>query len=406
LKNILAITFWSFKEPLVQSGALPYLHIIAQQLPKNSRIFLFTLEKNSFKISSNEKKKITDELAEYGITLISKKYLHFGILSLLTWPVYILHLLFICIRNRVKFLHSFGTPAGTIGYILSIVTGKKLVIDCFEPHAEAMIETGNWPKNGLAFRMLFLFEKLQTKRSYVILAHSARIINYIKQKYNVTLNKYFIRSNFVDFELFNPISIDQKNLKFKLGIRENEIVCTYSGKIGGIYLENELFEFIETAIEYWSNGFKFILLTDTPHKTIVQLLNKFNISEQRVISLFAPHHEVKNYLSISDFAICPVKPIPTKLYCSPIKTGEYWAMGLPVIIPKNIGDDSDIIEKEHIGAVIPYLNKKEYLIAIKKIDTLIHSGNISDLKEKIIAIARKYRDIKNIENIYRELYLH
>ena len=44
----------------------------------------------------------------------------------------------------------------------------------------------------------------------------------------------------------------------------------------------------------------------------------------------------------------PVKPVPTKRYCTPVKDGEYWALGLPVIITEGISDDSGIIRENGI----------------------------------------------------------
>ena len=61
--------------------------------------------------------------------------------------------------------------------------------------------------------------------------------------------------------------------------------------------------------------------------------------ESRIESLFVPYNQITDYYQIADFAINPVKPVPSKRYCTSIKDGEYWGMGLPVVITKNISDD-------------------------------------------------------------------
>ncbi len=404
MNSILAITYWSYNEPLVQSGALPYLRIISEYLPENSKIFLFTLEKKSFKISDENLKGIRKELAEKRITLISKDYNHFGIKAVINWILFLIQLTAFCLLNRIKFIHAFGTPAGAIGYVLSSITGKKLIIDCLEPHAEAMVESGNWSRKSSAFKILFLLEKMQIKKANAVLIHNEGMVSYIKEKYNINLTRYFIRTNFVNLNILFPTPEKINLLKSELAIKANEIICIYTGKIGGIYLDNELFAFIKIAEQYWENRFKMILLTDTDPVLLDKFILLNKIKSSSIISKFVPHSKVKDYLAISDFAICPVRPIPTKRFCSPIKTGEYWALGLPVVIPANIGDDSDIIENEKIGAVIPQLNKKEYLIAIQKIEILIQPENALQLKKKIISIAHKYRNINDIRGIYKELY--
>ena len=405
MKNILAITYWSFKEPLIQSGALPYLKIISDILPKGSRIFLFTLEKKNYPISKEEENTIIKELANYNIILIKRPYYSFGILPVLALPLYLIQLYTLCISNKIQYIHCWCTPAGVLGYILSLLTGKKLIIDSYEPHAETMVETGNWKKSSLAFKLLFLFEKLQSKKAFSVIALSAGMKEYARTKYNTALDQYHIRSTCVDLDLFREPTESKKILRSQLEIADDSIICIYTGKIGGIYLDDEIFEFISSAVAFWGERFKMLLLTDTPKTKLSEYLSKHFIKESQLISLFASHTEVKNYLAMADFAICPVKPIYTKRFCSPIKTGEYWAMSLPVVIPGNIGDDSDIIEKNDIGAILPALNKREYENAVRKIDRLIHNPDILSLKKKIRAIAHQYRDFNSTRKIYRDIYI-
>ena len=107
-------------------------------------------------------------------------------------------------------------------------------------------------------------------------------------------------------------------------------------------------------------------------------------------------------MGLGDFGITPVKPIPTKRYCSPIKDGEYWALGLPVIITKDISDDSSIIESENIGAVLRELNVEEYKKAIDKIEIFLREG--SSLSTRIFAVAKKYRSFEIAEKVYNKVY--
>jgi glycosyltransferase involved in cell wall biosynthesis len=108
-------------------------------------------------------------------------------------------------------------------------------------------------------------------------------------------------------------------------------------------------------------------------------------------------------MGLADFALTPVKPIPTKQYCTPIKDGEYWALGLPVVIPRNISDDSDIIQKNDIGAVLESLNAESYKKAVLKIDSLIKQPRKQNF-DKIRSIAQRYRSFEIAEMVYKNLY--
>ena len=118
---------------------------------------------------------------------------------------------------------------------------------------------------------------------------------------------------------------------------------------------------------------------------------------------FVPHAEVSKYLALADFALTPVKPVPTKRYCTPIKDGEYWAMGLPVVIPSQISDDSEIIDKERIGAVLKDSSKLSYNQAIRSIDRLLQIPK-DELYAKIRQVAVKYRSYDIAEVVYGKLY--
>ena len=77
-------------------------------------------------------------------------------------------------------------------------------------------------------------------------------------------------------------------------------------------------------------------------------------------------------------------------------------MGLPVIIPENISDDSEIIENNEIGSVIHSLDKIGYEMGVRKMNEILKSK--SDLNQKIRNIALKYRDYSIAEKIYHTIY--
>ena len=108
-------------------------------------------------------------------------------------------------------------------------------------------------------------------------------------------------------------------------------------------------------------------------------------------------------MGLEDFALCPVKPVPTKKYCSPIKTGEYWSMGLPVVITDNISNDSTIIEQNNAGHVLRSLNENEYSKAVEHINELLKEDP-AELSIRIRKLAEQYRNFDIARKIYSEIY--
>jgi glycosyltransferase involved in cell wall biosynthesis len=223
---------------------------------------------------------------------------------------------------------------------------------------------------------------------------------YAKEKYGIEIKNHFVKPACVNLQQFFPHEKNAALLK-ELGL-DNKIVCVYAGKLGGIYLKDEVFNFIKACSDYWENNFRFLMLTNATKEEINSEIKKAGIPDDVVISKFVFHHEIAEYLSLGDFAINPVKPVPTKRYCTSIKDGEYWAMGLPVIISPNISDDSAIIEKEKTGVILDFSNPGEINSAIVKIEEILK--NQAGLKNKIRSIAEKFRSFEIAENIYKEIY--
>lgn len=392
-KNILILTYWSYNDALIQTYTLPYVSIIADNLADDGKIFLLTLDKNETPQFDNIPK----------IKNISIPYKSVGISAMLLWFKTIIKLLVLIRKEKITTIHAWCTPAGMIGYLLSILTGKELIIDSFEPHAETMIENGVWKKNSGAFKLLFKFEKLQAHRAKYLIAISEKMCDYAADKYNHHKHNYFVKPACVNLELFSYKNRKNPALLKELGL-ENKLICVYAGKFGGIYLENEAFDFFKTAEEFWGDKFKVLVLTSSTEKEIEDYRINSGLKKETIVQRFVSHAKIPDYIGLGDFAITPVKPIETKRYCSPIKDGEYWALGLPVVITKNISDDSDIIKQNNIGSVLENLNKEAYLIAVKEIDTLLKNNSQKDLYTKIRVIAETKRNFNIAKKIYSTIY--
>jgi hypothetical protein len=308
----------------------------------------------------------------------------------------------ICFINKIKFIHAWCTPAGSIGYMISKLTRIPLIIDSYEPHAESMVENHTWKRAGIAFKILFFFEKLQTKHAKNIIATTRGMEQYALTKFHSKINNFYVKPACVDFNKFYYDEFHRTALRKKFHL-SGKVVCVYAGKIGGIYFENEVFDFLKIAHNFWKDQFKVIMLTNTSKEKVFQLATSSDLETDIIDVKYVGHEEIPKYLLMSDFAINPVKPVPTKLYCTSIKDGEYWAMGLPIIISKNISDDSKIIEENNVGCILNNFTSSDYLDAVLKMDSLLKS-NRNQLNKKIQAIALKYRNFSIAETIYKKIY--
>jgi len=398
--NILVFTQWSFKDALVQTYTLPYVDIIRKIVPPGIKIFLVTSEQQQVALSDDETVQVNKEWEKRNMQLLPEPYKRFGVKKMFASAANLLRLRGIIKKEKIETIHAFCTPAGSIAYLLSKFTGAELIIDSYEPHAEAMVENGTWKKNGAAYKILYALEKKQTKKAKAIIATTAGMREYALERYGVEVKSFFVKPACVDLTKFSPSEKDPALVK-GLGL-ENKIVCVYAGKLGGIYFKKEVFDFIKLCHDRWKDNFRFLMLTNAGREEIDTETQRAGLPGNIVISKFVYHQEVPRYLSLGDFAINPVKPVPTKKYCTSIKDGEYWAMGLPVVISPRISDDSAIIEKENTGVVVDFSDKNDLSGSIDKIEALLK--NKEALKKKIRQLAIQHRSFEIAEKIYKEIY--
>ena len=393
------MTYWSFPDALIQTYTLPYVFQIKEQLPPDSKLYLFTLSPENYKKDHPVRHQI-EMLKKKGIVVLNFKYTPFGITMAMKMVYILCYLRVFSVRYKISHIHSWCTPGGAIGYLASLLSGKKLILDSFEPHALAMLESRAWKKNSFAFKFLFLAEKLQYKKADYVITAAPGMDRHAEQVYGVNRRDCFVKPACVDLNAFR-LSMKKNGALVRELDLENTITCVYAGKFGGLYLERETFDFFKIARDYFGKTFRVLLLSNHSEEEIQDYCGASGLDRKVIIRKFVSHAQIPLYLGTADFAITPVKPVPTKQYCTPIKNGEYWAMGLPVVITKNISTDSRIIEQNQIGYVLQELSAAEYLNAAKQIAALLKEPGLA---VRIRTVAERERSFSIAEKVYRSIY--
>jgi len=402
-KNILVITYWSYKDALIQAYTLPYLHLFNGILPPNRYIYLVTLEQKHLHLNANERSQIRHRLRLQGIKWIDFHYYRFGILSFLNWIPILLRLCQLAIFRNVSHIHAWCTTAGAIGYVVSVLTRKPLIMDSYEPHADVMLETKTWTANSPAYRILKRFEKLEGQHSRTQICCTEDMTDYARKSLGITLRNPVVKPACVDLDRFSFTNRKKPYLLHKLAL-ENKIVCVYAGKFGGLYLEQEVFDFFKVASEYWGDRFRVLLLTNEKEENLDRWMKASGLDPVIVKKTFVFHSSIPDYIGLGDFAISPYKPVPSRKYSAPIKNVEYWSLGLPVVITKNIADDSKIIADNEIGAVLENLHTEDYRSAVITIDRLLNTFTIRQLYDKIRPIVESNRNFGVARKVYEGIY--
>jgi hypothetical protein len=399
-RNVLVITYWSYKDALVQTYTLPYVRVMKKY---TGTIYLVTLEQETQKLNEAEKQSLREKLNAEGIVPIFLKYHPFGSKAAFNWFFKLLRLWWICITKNVGTIHTWCTPAGMIGYFLKRSTGKRLVLDSFEPHAEPMIETGQWKKDSRAFRTLFRYEKKQAQQADILIGLTESMKAYAREKYQTPNIPFYIKPALIDFTLIpNLTEEDRGRFRKEQGL-ENKIVCVCAGKTGGLYFEKEVFEFYKAAADRWGNRFHAIMLSPISEIKLRELAREAGFPDEQLTVRYVRQDEVYGWMHAADFAFNPCRPVPSRRHGTSIKNAEYRTMGLPIVLSHDISDDSDFIAQTNTGAILNEMTKSEYDRALQEIDLLI-GEQAKSIQEKIKELVKKERDIVLADQIYRDIY--
>jgi glycosyltransferase involved in cell wall biosynthesis len=399
-KNILVITQWSFQDALIQVYTLPYVRMMRKNIDPKSRIILVTFEQAHIKLSPAEAKEVQKKLFSEGIEWLACDYAKPTAGGIIKMVGSMFNIWRTIKKEKIDILHAWCTPAGSMAYLLSKFSGRPLVIDSYEPHSEAMVENQTWKRNGFKHHILFYFEKKLSKHASVIISATEGMKQYALNKYQLAIKNFFVKPACVDLTKFNLSLHKDEKLLNEMGLT-NKIVAVYAGKFGGIYLTNEVFDFFKQAENKWGDQFRALILTGHSKNEIEKWADEAGFDKKKMIVRSVFHDGIEKLIALGDFGLTPVKPIPTKRYCTPIKDGEYWGLGLPVVITANISDDSDIIEQNNIGAVWKSQTIGEYQAALVKIEQLLKDPQAA---ARANSIAKKYRSFDIAENVYKEVY--
>lgn len=395
--NLLVTTYWSIDSALIHSYTLPYVEQIKSCLPENSRIFLLTLSpKSAIKLPATG--ALIKELGRKGIYVLNFRYYPFGFRMLLNFAWMFPYLIIFCYLKRIKGLHAWCTPGGAIAWLISLCTGLPLVIDSFEPHAESMLESGAWTEKSFAYRLLLRLEKNQLKIARDVICAAPGMPDHSKVVYGIAKKRYFVKPAGVDLNLFDPEKYSAALPDLKLKGK----VCVYAGKFGDLYLDREVFDFFCACNEYWNGDFSVLLLSGQSQVEVERLCLESGFAKEQVHHFFVPHQDVPAFMARAHFGICTIKPVPSKQFGSPIKNGEYWAMGLPIVIPQHISIDSQIVSEENAGYVLKTFDRQEYLNAAGYLDNLFRKEN--NYKSRIRKIAEAHRSYSRGVPIYQAIY--
>lgn len=406
-KRIFIFAYYSFKDPVFQSAVLQYFTDFPHK--EQFRFILLTFEQERYRIPNTEIAAITAELKNHNIDWYYLNW-HSGRLKMLKKAYDFCNGFFksvyLVFRFRPSIIYSEAFPSAIIAHWVCRFTMRKHIIHTFEPHADYMVEGGVWKKNSWETIVLKYFEQRVAKRAYAILTATEAMIRKLSDQ-SITAKLIRVPSC-VDTNVFQFDASARKQVRTFHGLGRQDIAIVYIGKMGGMYWEKEIFQFFRACLNTSDRFFFFFFSPDDLSRAKKYALEAA-IPPERIFFSFLKREEVPSFLSAADYGVVPVHQYPSKRYCSPIKDGEYWACGLPIIIQEGVSDDFEFTAQQELGIVISKMDADTFhsvaaVIVNEQDGTPEKEAEMKVKRQRCRDFVLKDRDVQKYKEKYYDLF--
>ncbi len=392
--NVLFLSYWGLNDGLTSATVFPHLTILAG-FSNVEKIVLVTVEREK----TFDRSALPLDAKILHVPLFADRKLPNVAGRMLDFLVFPKKLAALCRKEGIDRLIARGAPAGALAMKASRKTGLPFTVESFEPHAQYMLESGTWKTwdPRYVFQQKWEREQLNEAEALMPVTENYRLALIEK---GVSAEKLDVIPCCVPLEVFAPNPAKREDIRSQLNA-EGKIIGVYAGKFGGIYYQEEAFEIFSFAFDFFGKDFFLMILTPDDPEMVKAHCRKKELDMKRVFTAKVPYAKVPAYLSAADFAFSLQNPKPSNLYLSPVKNGEYWAAGLPVVLSDGVGDDHRLVLKEKAGALLKSVDKSELQQVFSRIDELLKEDG---LKERMKQLSADHRNFSIARVVYEKWY--
>lgn len=369
--KVLYISHDGITDHIGQSQIAPYLLGISKF---KISVFVLSVEKKV------NKSLITSYRSVFSKNKINWSYYYYS--DSLSFFSFFLEIIFLSIsaykiikKNDIDTIHCRCYASTFVGLILKSIYPRdlKLIFDIRDFWLDTRIETRSIK---FPYRFLKLLEKKLYLKSNAFITLTDRAQQIIKTKFKseVEGKDFYVIPCCADFSLFNEKKIRQERrveIKKKLLLSEKSFILGYLGSLGSDYLLEEMVQAFKVLLNLKKDSI-FLFISNNGKDEVIKAFKKAELDLDLLRFISINRTEVPEYLSLLDLSIIFIRPSESKAGCSPTKLAELFAMNIPVVVNKHVGDMDNLISlnKNCSSLVTIPLSKKEIITNLKEVISL------------------------------------
>jgi glycosyltransferase involved in cell wall biosynthesis len=182
-----------------------------------------------------------------------------------------------------------------------------------------------------------------------IICVSQAMVDHLSNKFQCDRRKTSVVPCAVSTKHFFQEQTRREKTRRELGL-ENKLVVAYCGAMQSYQLPQQGLQLFKRLLNMEPKLHYLAITRD--RQVLLELCERENIPEHSRTIISLNHQDVPKALCAADIGLLLRDKCPVNMVASPVKFGEYMAAGLPVIISKEIGDYSALVEKLSLGVVL------------------------------------------------------
>ncbi|MCA6078110.1 glycosyltransferase [Fulvivirga sedimenti] len=274
----------------------------------------------------------------------------------------------------IDLIHARSYVAGDVALKMHKKYDIPYLFDIRGFWIDERVERGIWNlRNPIRYIAYRYFKKVEGElyrnaAGVITLTHLSKGI--ISQKWSTDSDCITVIPCAADFSVFRPEN-DQQKKEFRIeqGIPADDLVISYSGSIGGVYLLDEMLDFYELLQKRYPEAW-FLFLTPYPAELILARCKTRNTNSDRIRVTYVDHRDINRFLNLSDINIFFLRESYSISASMPTKLGEIWAAGIPVIA-NEISDFPRYFVEGTNGLLIQSITSAAMQQCVDQVDRLI-----------------------------------
>jgi glycosyltransferase involved in cell wall biosynthesis len=367
--KVLYVVYWGAAEPLGQSLVLPAVRKLADL---GAELTLVTFEKPGDLACPEEMARIRGSLDKHGVRWIPLRYHKRPKVPATAFDIFNGAARSIIARLKASpdIIHARTFIGGMIGMAIAPILRSKLIYHNEGFYPDEQVDAGVWKMNSAPHRVAKRLEERMYSSADGIIAMSGRGKEEI-----IGLTAVRRKGTPV---IVVPSCVDLGHFRFTRSgpPAEGEALrLVYSGSVGGRYHLDSLARFVAVAAE--STGpLQLCVLTRSDHALVESMLSNSGLDRSFWSIQSLPYSEMPVELAKQHAGLHFLQKGISEHGGSPTKIGEYWAVGLPVVVTANAGDTDEIIRRERVGVVVASHSDAAYMRAAVELVSLLQDAEL------------------------------